>query len=85
MNSVNDEVSSLSGYKNCIDFFESKREKRVIPQQGICEELDELKMTYDGLNDFLVCTSAQMGLTFTLSTRTSLGNKSLKTTSDLLM
>jgi DNA mismatch repair protein MSH5 len=36
-----------------IDFDESKRENRIIVQQHIDADLDEIKRVYHGLNDFL--------------------------------
>ena len=37
-----------------IDFDCSRKEKRLIPKEGVDENLDELRSVYDGLDNFLV-------------------------------
>lgn len=38
-----------------IDFDESKQALRLVIKPGVSSDLDELKHTYEGLGDFLVC------------------------------
>jgi hypothetical protein len=41
-----------------IDFEKSREEGRIVLREGVSQELDELKVTYASLDDFLVCTNA---------------------------
>jgi DNA mismatch repair ATPase MutS len=44
----------LAALVDNINFDASKKERRMIPKEGILEELDELRQVFDGLDEFLV-------------------------------
>ncbi|PKC07226.1 hypothetical protein RhiirA5_500820 [Rhizophagus irregularis] len=47
------DLKDIGSYINVIDFDESVKENRIVVKSHIDEELDHMKRTYDGLDDFL--------------------------------